>query len=53
MGADPLLDLYKGLRANRLRESLPLSQDIREANEFLYYPYALDHELADDPYPSV
>ncbi len=47
MAADTLLDLYEGLRVDRRRETLPLSQDIREANDYLHYPYALDHELAE------
>lgn len=47
MTGDSLLDLYEGLRVDRRRESLPFSEDIREANDFLHYPYALDHELAD------
>lgn len=47
MSADSLLDLYDGLRVDRRRETFPLSQDIREANDYLHNPYALDHELAE------
>src|SRR5262245_26403503 len=47
MSADSLMDLYEGLRVDRLRESRPFSRDIREANDLLHYPYALDQDLAE------
>jgi hypothetical protein len=47
MSADSLMALYEGLRVDRLRESRPFSQDIKEANDLLHYPYALDQDLVE------
>ncbi len=45
MSADSLMNLYEGLRADRRREAQPFSQDVREANDLLHYPYALDQDM--------
>lgn len=47
MAADSLMDLYEGLRADHRRESKPFSQDLREANDLLHYPYAIDQDLVE------
>lgn len=45
MTTDSLMELYEALRVDRLRESKPFSQDIKEANDLLHHPYSLDQDL--------